>query len=611
VKFSNPQVQTLVEELVRAGLLDRKDAVELEYTERIMGEKLTTQTVVDRVNAGKLRMDQYEMLSSLAEDHNAEPPEYKPAVSTQIGSWFSKQLGEFNEKGDVFGPGTGSGVELGEDIGTELKEMAESGARSRQLKNDFVRIAKDTGYDLDYADLMGAGTLEEMAEAAGRKAGMPPDVAVAIGREVMTVQQTRELEEQDIEEALAEDEEYTRLASENPEYVKNYRGFIKMDRAVPGKYKFDPETGAIYDLAAGAYVDSKGATLTTEEQIRSEYGLTDLDPLPGLQEQAFEEQWQPPWLAMGIDEDSYVSIMDVVRNKSGYGADPVRYAPGMESFLGGFASDYVVSRQDFSVREQAMLDFNMGGGAGEREAIFNPEYWNDLSNRVVQETRRPWYDQNDNWNLFVGLSPESVATVQRTLIDWGALDADEVVLGVWGPTEAQQMNQVMTVANARGVQWTDASIAQLMPNVFKDQTKAATPRAAFTPEPYRPMDPATVERTVTDSIRQMIGRDPTEEDLAELGAFLRDNHGSAYAADVAAAKQQYSAQGAALESGAQFGDPGVGPAEVDWESRYINQMEERFAPQLASQERGEKAAQQQDMGVAMSNLMSQLGGGVG
>jgi len=611
--FKNPKTEEMALLMEQNGVMSPQIRRRMEAQERVDGEEFS---VADLLNNG---IDPYKVSNSQWVAFQNAVEETSPSLGQMVETRrksFTEQ-----ERNRMLGQTKPVGGELGElvkDFQRGWSWISDKLGAGREDRNAFLQTTRDlqqalerNGYNVRIGDLQKFTTIEEVNEYLENDLDLSPAMFDDVWDQAADMEATRIVADGEAEDALAEDEEYTRLASENPEYVKNYRGFIKMDRAVPGKYKFDPQTGAIYDVAVGAYVDSSGRTLTTEEQIRSEYGLTEADPLPGLQERALEEQWQPPWLNMGIDEESYVSIMDVVKNKSGYGADPVRYAPGMESFLGGFASDYVVSRQDFSVREQAMLDFNMGTGAGEREAIFNPEYWNDLSNRVVQETRRPWYDQNDNWNLFVGLSPESVATVQRTLIDWGALDPEEVVLGVWGPAEAQQMNQVMTVANARGVQWTDASISQLMPTVFQDQTKAATPRSAFTPEPYRPMDPATVERTVKDSIRQMLGREPTEEDMATLGGYLTDNHSSAYAADVAAAKQQYSAQGAALDAGAQFGDPGVGPAEVDWESRYINKMEERFAPQLASQERGERAAQQQDMGVAMSNLMSQLGGGIG
>ena len=289
-----------------------------------------------------------------------------------------------------------------------------------------------------------------------------------------------------------------------------------------------------------------------------------------------------------------MSVLDVVAIILHFGGDPVRYLPGQEAFLGGYKSTYQVNPEVF----QPGSRYDYGRDATEQ--------FTEIGGEMRPLALRPTYDKDDEWAQFVGMSPENIAAVQSFLISINALEQDGVVNGVWGPAEAQQMYKVLDIANAQGKSWQDVDEDMLRAS-FDKETAATSQRAAFVPQAYRPMDPARAELTVKDSIRQMLGRDPTDEDMSQLGGYLTDMHAASYEADTQAARNRYNTQVALDKSGGTSGTPGA-VEDVDFEARYIQKMEEKFAPQLESQERGRTAAAQQDMGVKMDNLMSFVGG---
>ena len=394
----------------------------------------------------------------------------------------------------------------------------------------------------------------------------------------------------------------------NPEYAKNKRAFEILNNASPTKYQFDDASGAIFMTDGSGQVSRQGQLV--------EFGSDEGSELVGGWEGGVEPDFSSIGLAEGletawakmtretgtpVDEGMYMSILDVVANKEQFGADPVRYLPGQEAFLGGYASTYQVNPETVVTERDPDYRYEYGG-EGNAARRFMADY--DIE--IGATSLRPIYDRDDEWAQFVGLSPENIAAVQSFLIGVGALEEDGVVNGVWGPTEAQQMYKVLDIANAGGVSWQEVD-EDVLRNSFDKETAATSQRAAFVPQAYRPMDPARAELTVKDSVRQMLGRDPTEEDMAQLGGYLTDMHSASYAADTKAARNRYNTQVSLDESGGTFGQPAA-VEDVDYEARYVQKMEEKFAPQLESQKRGQTATAQQDMGVKMNNLMSFVGG---
>lgn len=617
--FKNEKLEEVANELEKLGLLDRRERIQLESMER-RGVAVTVDTVLDGVNPNEIRGSQWSAFKGAAENlgitkqYEARDEEFTGEQRYSMMAANQGRMAQLPGLVDDFKAGFGwlFGSLKPDNTPTE---MPEGGDVPPRVLSEIFHTMRDNGLDPKLFEMRKYPTVEGLRKYMLDDMDLPPSVADDIFYQVKVKQDEKIVEASQVEDAAQEEAEQNQINLENPEWSKNYSAFAKLERLEPGKYHFDFQSGAIWKLGDDGFtpqlVDRTGVPFTEEEEMRTELGITDgVLPLERITQMVAEDptEYQTPWVKAGMDEDQYMSIVDVINNKAAYGADPVRYLPGQEQFLGGFQSNYAVSIDD-SIRQQRMRDYAAGEAERNQTAI-DPSWYQQLQKNAMQEIRRPWYDPSDNWALFAGLSPESIAQVQRQLVDWGGLEEEEVVWGNWGPTEAQVMQSVMTVANGKAIKWTDDEMMELMPTVFQEQKAASTPRAAFVPDPYRPMDPATVELSIKETVRQMIGRDPTAEDLAELGSYLTDMHASSYAADVQAARGVYDAQVAADEAEASYGEaPAV--QDVDWESRFMLQMEDRFAPQIATQERGEQAAKQQDMGVAMSNLMNRLGGGIG
>jgi hypothetical protein len=610
----NQEAEELLQELAKAGMLNSDVITGIRYQDLQLkerdGKELTVQDVVARVDAGTLRKSEWETFKEIVEDKGGSVDDYSPAFSTRLSNLFEKG-GESSFAGTTGGAWA---TPEGEDtLPEKIKAQGVQQDEARRIRIDYVRTLEKLGYDVDITHLGTSQTHEEMVDRLINEYDIPPEVINGVQDEVEVMAMTRGLTEDEIKERQAEEEAVDATNEENPTYAKNLRAFQLLDAANPTKYQFDKESGAIYLTETGLQVDRRGDAI---DQMDPEAAADLVGGWPDDVVKYFDANplgtgWGKMSAETGIpiDEFGYNDILDVINNKEWYGQDPSRYLMGQPDFLGGFGSGYQVKPEETDVTRRTKATFDtLGGKSAARSALGH--YVFDAMEEQTRETRRPWYEPDDNWAQFAGLSPENVAAVQSRLIAVGALDPDEIVNGVWGPAEAAQMQKWMTIANGKAIEWTDVDEG-LLKEYFDDETARTTPqRAAFVPEPYRPMDPARVEVTVQDSIRALLGRDATDEDLQSLGGYLTEQYSSSYQADVAAGRSQYAAQVSGDESGAEFVQPGA-VQDVDYEARYITEMEKRFEPQLESQQRGTLAGKQQDMGVAMGNLMNRLGGGIG
>lgn len=608
------EVEMFARNLMKAGILTQADYNTMWSNERIgMREDrespLSVQDVIDAVPQSKLRNSDMELFDSIAEEVGATVERGENEVIREImgrdrrGFWgdFKAGLGVIGEKvggvGDLLGAG-----------GTGAHEIEVPGGT--QTIRDVVRALKEQGYDAPSATFFrNAESMDEVINIILDKTDITPDELAGVMTIVEEQRIDRDMTQADVEDALAANEEVDEVNLANPQYSKNKRAFEILNAASPTKYQFDDSSGAIFMTDGSGQVDRTGQVIPFGTDGGSELvGGWEGGIEPDFSSIGLAEGLETGWAKMqretgqAVSESMYMSILDVVANKQGFGADPVRYLPGQEAFLGGYASTYQVNPETIVTERDPTKPYEWKYGAPNTFQSFLADYNVD----IAPTSLRPIYDKDDEWAQFVGMSPENIAAVQSFLIGVGALEEDGVVNGVWGPTEAQQMYKVLDIANAGGVSWQDVD-EDILRNSFDKETAATSQRAAFVPQAYRPMDPARAELTVKDSVRQMLGRDPTDEDMAQLGGYLTDMHAASYQADTQAARNRYNTQVALDESGGTFGTPGA-VEEVDYEARYINEMEKRFTPQLESQKRGQVAEAQQDMGVKMNNLMSFVGG---
>ena len=600
------EVEMFANNLMKAGILSQADYNTMWSNERIgMREDrespLTIDDVIAAVPQGGLKNSQMDLFDSIAGEVGAtvERGEHE-ALRAIMGRDRRGFFGDFKAGLGVIGGGIGDALGALGAGGTGAHEIDVPGGT--QTIRDIVRALKEQGYEAPSSTFFrNAESMDEVIEIIMDKTDISSDELAGVLDIVEEQRIDRDMSQADIEDALAANEEMDDTNLANPEYSKNLRAFEILNNATPTKYQFDESSGAIFMTDGTGQVDRTGQVIPFGSEGGAELvGGWEGGIEPDFSSVGLAEGLETAWAQMTretgsvVDEQMYMSVLDVVANKEHYGADPVRYLPGQEAFLGGYKSTYQVNPESF----QPGSRYDYGRDATEQFTM--------LSGEMKPIALRPTYDKDDEWAQFVGMSSENIAAVQSFMVGVGALEEDGLVHGVWGPTEAQQMYKILDIANAGGVSWQDVD-EEILRNSFDKETAATTQRAAFVPQAYRPMDPARAELTVKDSIRQMLGRDPTEEDMSQLGGYLTDMHSASYEADTQAARNRYNTQVALDKSGGTFGTPAA-VEEVDFEARYIQKMEERFAPQLESQKRGQVAEAQQDMGVKMNNLMSFVGG---
>ncbi len=637
-KLKNEEVDAYARQLLNAGILTKAEWNILWHNEvegvRDRGEKpITSQDVADAVNQMSLNNSKMEMFQEMNAERGVavDLPEWESVRAAMGGERpsyfdnFKNGLGYTKIGAEYLFGGIGDALGAG---GTGAHEVETAGGM--QTIREITRELKEQGHgDLPNTIFRNTDSIEEVMAIIMERTditGAELDLVLSIVEEKSIV---REQSEASVIEDIENNEAIDRRNEADPLYSKNMGAYEILERNSPTKYQFDRETGAIYLTDGGGQVDRHGNVVEPfsdaaaalvggwdvagEPNFSNEPAFDDATPA-GL---AFGKQtgWQQMAIEMGLQPDQvtegmYMDVLDVINNKAMYGQDASRYLMGQDTFLGGFASTYRTDPVEETKARSDMrnrLGSDIGGISYTKFLDINDAeaYLYDMQRWTSVDQRRPSYDHNDQWAQFAGMSVENVAAVQQKMIDTGWLDKEAVADGWWGPAEAEVMKSWMITANGRGDLWTDLPDEEL-----REQAKdlaATSQRAGFVPDAYRPLDPARVELTVKDSIRQLIGRDATAEDLQQLGGYLTDQHSASYEADVKAARGQYNARVSLDESGGQFAQPGA-VQDVDFEARFITQMEERFKPQLESQERGVIAKKQQNMGVQMSNLMNFVGG---
>lgn len=141
--------------------------------------------------------------------------------------------------------------------------------------------------------------------------------------------------------------------------------------------------------------------------------------------------------------------------RRGAGADNAS-PPG---FIGGFDEDFsvMVMRQEEDVRRQLRDE-----GVGFVQGI-------PRGNFTVEVTPRYFDDQE--WNLFAGLSPERIRSVQIQMVNAGFLDPEDMQLGLgrWAQGEAGAMADIMAIANGNGMSWQQVLASGLQSAEFRAQ----------------------------------------------------------------------------------------------------------------------------------------------
>jgi len=385
--------------------------------------------------------------------------------------------------------------------------------------------------------------------------------------------------------------------------LKRRRQFERLDSEFPGRYVWNADNGYMYEVGTGQLVDENGDYVTSDRDGNLPEGYA--------QDTEFWDDAidiEQPWAESGVDADTYYDLYDVVQNPDRYHAGGLERFTSGEKFLGGFDSDWGVA-QDAQV-QQAQFNERYGERPADR---MNAGYGMDgtYTRPQMQEVRRPWYDPKDNWALYAGKSSEAVRQDQEWLIEIGALSADDITDGEWGSSEADAIELMMIEANGKAERLDDIDF-DFWTEFWEDENKggSAAQRRKFVAPAYRKLDPANIQLTIEETVRRQLGRDASQDELAELGQHMADMHRQSFAMDVTAMEAEYDATTRAIDTDTRQSAGEV--EDIDHEARFMQAFNEKNAAELDRFDRTQNIAERQQLiGGALNNFMNQLGGGIG
>lgn len=266
-------------------------------------------------------------------------------------------------------------------------------------------------------------------------------------------------------------------------------------------------------------------------------------------------------------------------------------------YLGGFADpqrdgwQYEVENPEYTHRSEAYRQAQRAGVDPSRFSV-----------QGVPDTRTPLYFEQDNWRLFAGKSPEYVASLQDQMRRAGLLRKGQAALGFWDEATASAMFQLMTEANAQGIEWDVALRAreEAWQNMSPEDLAAAAGRGPFVAPAYLAPDYDTLAQSVKQTFRQALGRDPKDYEMALLADRMNRDYRAQYSVEVAAARSEYDAANRALvyeepQSAGSF-------QKVDPLASLVETFEKRYAGEIALEE------DQSESLFNVRSLTSSLGG---
>jgi len=223
------------------------------------------------------------------------------------------------------------------------------------------------------------------------------------------------------------------------------------------------------------------------------------------------------------------------------------------------------------------------------------------------------YRAGDEFGELDNLSTEYLARVQDRMAALGMLDG--YVRGRKDQSTVKAFADLLWMSNAEGTSW----IVQLAD--LEKQKEAmgddwaggdgsgSGDRAPFVAPTYLAPDYATLAQTVKSQLRDQLGRDPDDSEIALLTAELAGYDRERYDAEQAAAEADYNAAVAA-DDGAT-GQGGAVIQGVDPLARFKESFEQRFKAERQGIQDQAEAEQAGEIVRAAGSTLSRLTGGMG
>jgi len=633
--------EQFLQDLISSGLAQERDRTDLEFDEKYEGRQFTAEILassfMNEDTRYMLKQSQVDTFDQILESNGLPVEDYAaaPVAEEEDTPWYKnpmKVLGASTlglnplsaasfwtaiAKDDIKAAlpdvdlsGTGSGYETGiSKFNTAATKRLLQLLEARGV--DYSSVEGSRSYEAGIYDSAagpspssGSGLLQALNErdyAAVRELLHELDLSDAeisgLIDETMNAGQQAFLVHTKVIDDIDEVQEQEEVLLSSDDKLQGKKEFEILEKEYPGRYLYNEDNGRIYETGTGNLVDSHG------EIVEPDYETGEWPEGVGAEEGLWNtaQMTVPPWEEYNIDPDTYYGLLDVVENPDQYhGEGLTRFTQG-GNFLGGFDQGYGVVQDTATQSAQVVGRYGADAPGSNFADYLTPK---------IQEVRRPWYDPGDNWALYAGMSPEAAAAEQQKLVAMGALDANEVVDGVWGPAEAQAVEKMMVIANGRAERLEDIDPG-FWSEYWKDvASSGAASRRGFVRPAYEKLDPARAQLTIEDTVRRMLGRDATQNELADLGVHMSDMHRQSFVADVGAMEAEYAAETRAIDTGdAQSAGEYQG---VDWEAQFMTKFNDTHSAELDRYDRTQDVAQRQQLiGGALNGFMNQLGGGIG
>lgn len=220
------------------------------------------------------------------------------------------------------------------------------------------------------------------------------------------------------------------------------------------------------------------------------------------------------------------------------------------------------------------------------------------------------YVKGDEFRQLDSITAESLARTQERMAALGMLE--DYIPGKKDPKTIQAFGDLLFMSNGEGLSWAEmlGELERQKEELGDDWAwgdgsgSGGRERAPFVAPTYLAPDYATLAQTVKGQLRDALGRDPDDSEMALLTAELAGWDRQSFDAEVAAERAEYDA----AEEGRDA--PGV-QQSVDPVARFRESFEQKFAAEIQGIERTEEAAETSENVRGAVSRLSQMSGGMG
>jgi hypothetical protein len=211
-----------------------------------------------------------------------------------------------------------------------------------------------------------------------------------------------------------------------------------------------------------------------------------------------------------------------------------------------------------------------------------------------------YYMAGDEFNELSDMNTETLRRWQEKMITLGLLDGKNTILGVRDMQTITAMSDLLGMSNAEGVGW-GVMLQQLEGMAGEDGALFDADDRKFTAPAYLSPDYATLAQEVKKKMRDALGRDPDDAELAVLVGELQGYDRAGYEAEVAASKAEFEAsQAGAAATPGSF-------TNVDPLARFNEFFEKKYASEIDFvEERDERTPLSQEVVQGGVSTLSQM-----